>query len=147
MLGVQVVLTPAVGFEMVTVMVVLEEQLAAIPPDDLAGCDVGATTAGVDLPSATELGTASLVEGATLSRGAAPVDLAGALEMVGAALLDGGAWLGSTALLDSTGFETIAVVGLLAGVELDFGAAVVVGFGSAAPILTGTMFCFNDNSA
>lgn len=151
-LGVQVVLTPAVGFEMVTVTVVLDEQDEATPADEPAGFRVEATAAGVDwiedTTATAEVGTAFLVEGAALLTGAASEDLgaagAYALETTGAASLDEGT---SIALLDSAGLLAAAEVGLEAGVELGLGVAVVVGFGSEAPCLTGTMFCFSDRRA
>lgn len=94
---------------------------------------MGVTAAGVDLSAAAEVGTVILIEGAALSVGATTTGSDGAgvdpLEMMGAASLEEGTPLGSTALLDSTGLEAWAVVGLLAGVELGLGTAVVVGFG------------------
>lgn len=148
-LGVQVVLTPAVGFEMVTVSVVLDTQL-------VLGFSIGATeepTGGAadeadGLTAAAEVGVATLVDGAALLTGATPVDAgAYALDAAGVPSLDEGTWLGSTALLVSAGLLAGTVVGLATGVELGLGVAVVVGLGSAAPFFTGTMFCFSDKSA
>lgn len=160
-LGVQLVLTA--GFEMVTVIVVLVEQVPLTPADGLtsptcpAGFSVGTTAAGADLAeeatgvaaeeavgltSTAEVGAATLVETAVLLTGIG----AYALETAGTALLDKGIWVASTALLVSAGLLLRAVVGLATGVELGFGVAVVVGF-SEAPFLTGTMFCFNDSRA
>jgi hypothetical protein len=153
-LGVQlVVLTPAVGFETVTVMVVLDKQDEAATADETTGFCVETTAAGVDLVEhvvSRGVGTwASLVEGAALTTGATSEDWAGAgvyaLEAIGAASLDEGA---STALLDSAGLLTGAEVGSTAGAELGLGVTVIVGLGSGseAPCLAGIMFCINDKS-
>ena len=153
--GVQ--LEVAAGLEMVTRMVVFFVQLAAAPTEVLlsptwpAGLLVGTVATGLDLSATTEVGTASLVETATLLTGAASVAFEGAgafaLDTAGAGLLDGDAGLDSTALLDSAGWVAGVVVGLLAGVELGAGAAVVEGLGSTAPCLAGTMFLFRDKRA
>lgn len=98
-LGVQVVLTPAAGLEMVTVTVVLEEQLAATPADGviwsiwLTDFSVGTAAAAEDCPATAEVGTAFLVEGVALSTGAASVDRAGTdtLDTTGTVSLDRGA--------------------------------------------------------
>lgn len=119
----------AAGLEMVTLMVAFFVQLAAAPADVLlsptwpAGLLVGTAAAGLDSPATTEVGTAFLVETATLLTGAASAAfddaVAYALDTAGSGLSDGDAGL------DSTG----AVVGLLAGVELGFDVTVVEGLG------------------
>jgi hypothetical protein len=157
-LGVQEVL--AVAFEIVTLMVVFFTQLAGAPvevllsPTWLVGFSVGAAVAGIDSSAIGEVGAAFLVERVMLLTMATSVDFGGA----DASRLDAG----GVALLDSAGAEAGAVVGSLAGaelagaesvgaesvgVELGSGVAVAVGLGSAAPCLTGTMFCCNDRSA
>ena len=145
------VLTAAVGFQTVTVMVVLDKQDEEVTTAEVTGFCVETTTAGVDLVKhvvSRGVGTwASLVEGAALTTGAASEDWAGAgvyaLEATGAASLDEGT---STTLLDSAGLLIGAEVGVAAGVELGLGVTVEVGSGSEAPCLTGTMFCIKDKS-
>ena len=160
---------------MTMVSVVVGTQLVLLTPTDglisptcPADVSVGATAAGADLieetagaateeadgsTAAAEVGAAFSVEGAALLTGAASVDFGGAYalsaaeETAGAALLDEPAWLDSTALLDSAGLLYRIVVDLAADVELGFGVAVVVGFGSEAPFLTGTIFCFSERRA
>ena len=157
MLGVQEVL--AVAFEMVTLTVLLFTQLAEAPvevllsPTWLMGFSVGAAVAGIDSPARGGVGAACLVESVMLLTTTASVDFGGA----GTSRLTTG-----VVLLDSAGAEAGAVVGLLAGAELagaelageelagaelGSGVAVAVGLGSAAPCLTGTMFCIKDRSA
>lgn len=146
-----VVLTPTVGFEIVTVMVVLDKQDEEGTTAEVTGFCVETMAAGVDLVEhvvSRGVGTwASLVEGAALTIGAASEDWVGAgaysLEATGATSLDEGA---STTLLDSTGLLIGAEVGAAAGVELGLGVTVEVGFGAEAPCLTGTMFCIKDKS-
>jgi NhaP-type Na+/H+ and K+/H+ antiporter len=127
----------AVAFEMVTLMVVLFAQLAGTPaevllsPVWLLGFSVGAAVAGLDSSAIGEVGAACLVESVMLTIGAESVGA----EPVGAEPVEAA----------SVGAALVGAVSV--GAELGSSVAVAVGLGSAAPCLTGTMFCIKDRSA